>query len=56
MTAPTAKHWGGGDKYATGVKKVKKNIGREKISVGTWNVRILRPAGKLKELTHEMDR
>ena len=26
------------------------------ISIGAWNVRTLKPAGKLEELTHEMDR
>ena len=46
MTAPT------GDKYATGVPKIKKIRGRENIAVGTWNVRTLRPAGKLEQLTH----
>ena len=30
--------------------------GRENISVGTWNVRTLRPAGKLEQLTHAMGR
>ena len=28
----------------------------ENISVGTWNVRTLRPAGKLEQLTHAMGR
>ena len=56
MTAPTASNWGIGDKYATGGTKVKKIRGRENISIGTWNVRTLRLAGKLEELTHEMDR
>ena len=56
MTAPTASHWGVGDKYATGGIKVKTIRGKENISTGTWNVRTLRPAGKLEELTHEMDR
>ena len=36
--------------------KVKKIRGRENISIGTWNVRTVRPAGKLKELTHEIDK
>ena len=45
-----------GDKYATGVPKIKKIRGRENISVGTWNVRTLRPAGKLEQLTHPMSR
>ena len=44
MTAPTVRHRHVGDKYATGVRKIKKIRGRENISVGTWNVR---PAGKL---------
>ena len=44
------------DKYATGVPKIKKIRGRENISVGTWNVRTLRPAGKLEQLTHAMGR
>ena len=29
---------------------------RDNITIGTWNVRTLRPAGKLEELTHEMGR
>ena len=29
---------------------------RENIAVGTWNVRTLRPAGKLEQLTHAMSR
>ena len=29
---------------------------RSNISIGTWNVRTLRPPGKLEELTHEMRR
>ena len=56
MTAPTVRHRGVGDKYATGVSKIKKIRGRENISVGTWNVQTLRPAGKLKQLTHAMSR
>ena len=43
-----------GDKYAPGVPKIKKIRGKENISVGTWNVRTLRPAGKLEQLTHAM--
>ena len=35
MTALTASHWGVGDKYATGVTKVKNIRGRENISIGT---------------------
>ena len=53
MTAPTVRHRDVGDMYATGVPKIKKIIGRENIAVGTWNVRTLRPAGKLEQLTHE---
>ena len=30
--------------------------GRDNITIGTWNTKTLRAAGKLKELTHEMDR
>ena len=36
--------------------KVRKIRGRENISLGNWNVRTLRPAAELEELTHEMDR
>ena len=56
MAAPTIRHRDVGDKYATGVPKIKKIRGRENISVGTWNVRTLRPAGKLEQLTHAMSR
>ena len=56
MTVSTASHWGVGHKCAAGGKKVKKTKGRENISIGTWNVRTLRPAVKLEEFTHEMDR
>ena len=48
MTAPTVRHRDVGDKYATGVPKIKKIRGRENMAVGTWNVRTLRPAGKLE--------
>ena len=50
------RHWDVGDKYATGVPKIKKIRGRENISVGTWNVRTLKPAGKLEQLTRAMGR
>ena len=53
-TAPNVRHRDVGDKYATGVPKIKKIRGRENIAVGTWNVRTLRPAGKLEQLTHAM--
>ena len=29
--------------------------GRDNVTIGTWNTRTLRPAGKLQELTHEME-
>ena len=41
--------------YATGVQKIKIR-GRENISVGIWNVRTLRPAKKLEQLTHAIGR
>ena len=53
MTAPTVRYRDVGDKYATGVTEIK-NRGRENISVGTWNVKTLRPAGKFEQLTHAM--
>ena len=56
MTAPTFKHRDEGDKYATGIPKTKKIRGSENIIVGKWNVRTLRPAGKLEQLTHAMCR
>ena len=56
MTAPTVRHRDVGDKYATGVPKIKKLRGRENIAVGTRNVRTLRPAGKLEQLTPAMSR
>ena len=43
MTAPTDRHRDVGDKYATGVPKIKKIRSWENISVGTWNVGTLRP-------------
>lgn len=48
---PVAVHQGGGVKNATGGLRVRNNI-----IIGTWNVRTLRAAGKVEELTHEMDR
>ena len=53
-TAPSAVHHDGGVKCATGASS--KIRGRDNITIGTWNTRTLRPAGKLQELTHEMDR
>ena len=42
--------------YQCTCPKFKKIRGRENIAVGTWNVRTLRPAGKLEQLTHAMSR
>ena len=53
-TAPSAGHQDRGVKCATGASS--KIRGRDNITIGTWNTRTLRPAGKLQELTHEMDR
>ena len=54
-TAPSvAGHQDGGEKYATdGPKSLR---ARNNIIIGTWNVRSLRAAGKVEELTHEMKR
>ena len=53
-TAPSAVPQDGGVKYATGAPS--KIRGRDIITIGTWNTGTLRAAGKLQELTHEMDR
>ena len=53
-SAPSTVHQDGGVKYATGASS--KIRGRDNINISTWNTRTLRPAGKLQELTHEMDR
>ena len=51
---PSAAHKDGGVKYATGESwRIR---GRDNITIGTWNTRTLRAAGKLQELKHEMDR
>ena len=51
---PSAVHQDGGVKYVTGApSKIRE---RDNITIGTWNTRTLRTAGKLRELTHEMDR
>ena len=52
-TALPTVHQDGGVKYATGASS--KLRGRD-ITIDTWNKRTLRAAGKLQELTHEMDR
>ena len=52
--APSAVHQDGGVKYATcASSKIRE---RDNNTVGTWNTRTLRAAGKLQELTHTMDR
>ena len=51
---PSAVHQDGGVKYATGASL--KIRGRDHNTIGTWNTRTLRAAGKLQELTHKMDR
>ena len=53
-TAPSAVHQDGGVKYPAGASS--KIRGRDNITIGTWNTRTLRAAGKLQELTHELDR
>ena len=53
-TMPSAIHQDGRVKYATGASL--KIHGRDNITRGTWNARTLRAAGKLQDLTHEMDR
>ena len=53
-TAPSAVHQDGDVKYATGASlKIRR---RDNITIGTWNIRILRAAGILQKLTHKMDR
>ena len=54
-TAPSvAGHQDGGEQYATdGPKSL---LARNNITLGTWNVRSLRAAGNVEELTHEMKR
>ena len=54
VTAPTDRHRDVGDKCDTGVTTFKKIRGRENNSIGTWNLRTLKPAGKLELLTHAM--
>ena len=53
-TPSVAGHQDGGEKCATdGPKSLR---ARNNITIGTWNVRSLRAAGKVEELTHEMKR
>ena len=51
-TMPSAVHKDGSVKCATGASL--KIRGRNNITIGTWNTRTLKAAGKLQELTHEM--
>ena len=53
-TVPVIAHQGEGVKWASDDNN--KIRTRTNISIGTWNVRTLRPPGKLEELTHEMRR
>ena len=53
-TAPSAVHQAGTVKCATGASS--KTRGKDSITIGTWNTKTLRAAGRLRELTHEMDR
>ena len=53
-TARSAVHQDRGVKYAPGASS--KIRGRDNITIGIWNTRTLRVAGKLQELTYEMDR
>ena len=51
---PSVAHYDNSVKHATGAPfKIR---GRDSITIGTWNTRTLRAAGKFQELTHEMDR
>ena len=53
-TPSVAGHRDGGEKYATDGPKSSRATNN--ITLGTWNVRSLREAGKVEELTHEMKR
>ncbi|PVD35846.1 hypothetical protein C0Q70_02815 [Pomacea canaliculata] len=62
--SPTTAHpsgglQGGGDKCATGTKSTPKStikLPTQGTTIGTWNVRTLFQCGKVKELTHELQR
>ena len=57
----------GSEKFATGDKwrnecratreerNLKRNVGKEEMMIGTWNVRSLRQCGKMEVLVQEMD-
>ena len=51
-TAPSVAQQDGDEKYATGVTTSKIRV-RNNITIGAWNVRTLRMAGKLEELSFE---
>ena len=53
-TTPFIAHRGEGVKCATDA--INKLCTLSNISIGTWNVRTLRPPGRLEELIHEMRR
>ena len=48
---PTAIHWDGGDKYATGDAKI---CLRQTLKIASWNVRTLAQTGMLQELEHKL--
>ena len=55
--ASSVDHQGSDDeKFTTGEPPPKRLRGREYTSIATWNVRTLSQTGKLKELTHELER
>ena len=54
-TAPSLAHQDGGEKFATGVTTSKIRA-RNNITIGFWNEKTLRMAGKLEELSYEMSR
>ena len=54
---PTVLPQGGGDKFATGTRTTPlHSLPKTNTIIGTWNVRTLYACGKVKELTHELDR
>ena len=52
--APSAVHQDGDVRYVTDASS--KIHGKDNIMIGTWKTRTLGAAGKLQELTHEVDR
>ena len=53
-TAPSAVHQDGGIMHVAGAPST--ICGRDNITTGTWNTRTLKAAGKLEELTLELDK